>query len=608
MRIDRIHIDGFGKLRGIDLSLSQGLNIIYGRNEAGKSTLHAFLMAMLFGMRDRSQRSLEEDPYERYRNWDTPEIYGGELYFTHKGKDYRLKRDFALSREDLHIHGSDGTEIRDPQGLLDSALLSLSASAYRNTASIGQLKSAAGRDMVKELRRCIENLNTTGNLELSSNGAVRFLQEKKEKKARLYDKDAVKSYASVMGRIKNLETELSDPENANLLADFRELRDGVSSELSEAEQSLSEARRQRENSRSVLSENGFTDKRSIDDREEKLKKEHDQYTACRNRALGKLLPVISITALCMAIALGAMAFLVTGLTDGQFIVSLSASGALILISIVLGAIRHGRKKRLSDAAGILSADLEKELGSADIREDVLSDLHERFEGFRRIYEAELNAAQEEKDLSDRIIELSRKQSGYQEDISRQQDINRKVEEKLLLLNSLRNKALELRLVIAENKRIKEDMDALDIAMENLSELSREVQNSIGAYINREAGRILSGVTNGTYSRLDVTDTLDIHVNTREKSIALKNLSMGTMDQVYLALRFAAVKMIEGEHEGSLPVLFDDSFTLYDDDRLKGAMSFISDQHKGQLFIFTCQHREQEALDELGRPYRLIELG
>ncbi|HIU78634.1 MAG TPA: hypothetical protein IAB09_04345, partial [Candidatus Avilachnospira avicola] len=118
----------------------------------------------------------------------------------------------------------------------------------------------------------------------------------------------------------------------------------------------------------------------------------------------------------------------------------------------------------------------------------------------------------------------------------------------------------------------------------------------------------SGVTNGTYSRLDVTDTLDIHVNTREKSIALKNLSMGTMDQVYLALRFAAVKMIEGEHEGSLPVLFDDSFTLYDDDRLKGAMSFISDQHKGQLFIFTCQHREQEALDELGRPYRLIELG
>ena len=76
MRIDRIHIDSFGKLRGIDLSLSQGLNIIYGRNEAGKSTLHAFLMAMLFGMRDRSQRSLEEDPYERYRNWDTPEIYG----------------------------------------------------------------------------------------------------------------------------------------------------------------------------------------------------------------------------------------------------------------------------------------------------------------------------------------------------------------------------------------------------------------------------------------------------------------------------------------------------------------------------------------------------
>ena len=115
------------------------------------------------------------------------------------------------------------------------------------------------------------------------------------------------------------------------------------------------------------------------------------------------------------------------------------------------------------------------------------------------------------------------------------------------------------------------------------------------------------MTGGAYSRLDVSDSMNIHVNTRERSIPLSKLSMGTMDQVYLAVRLAALRLMEGDRPGSLPVLFDDSFTLYDDERLKAAMTFIATCYEGQLIIFTCQHREKAILNELSVGHSYIRL-
>ena len=47
MRILDLHISGFGKLRNRDFTFESGLNVVYGHNEAGKSTLHTFIRGML---------------------------------------------------------------------------------------------------------------------------------------------------------------------------------------------------------------------------------------------------------------------------------------------------------------------------------------------------------------------------------------------------------------------------------------------------------------------------------------------------------------------------------------------------------------------------------
>ncbi len=53
MRLRRLHIDGFGNLRDVTITLSDGLNLIIGPNEAGKSTVRDFVRALFYGFASR---------------------------------------------------------------------------------------------------------------------------------------------------------------------------------------------------------------------------------------------------------------------------------------------------------------------------------------------------------------------------------------------------------------------------------------------------------------------------------------------------------------------------------------------------------------------------
>ena len=50
MKIQKLRLKHFGKFTDKDIQLREGINILYGENESGKSTLHSFIKGMLFGM------------------------------------------------------------------------------------------------------------------------------------------------------------------------------------------------------------------------------------------------------------------------------------------------------------------------------------------------------------------------------------------------------------------------------------------------------------------------------------------------------------------------------------------------------------------------------
>ena len=85
---------------------------------------------------------------------------------------------------------------------------------------------------------------------------------------------------------------------------------------------------------------------------------------------------------------------------------------------------------------------------------------------------------------------------------------------------------------------------------------------------------------------------------------LEQVSRGTIEQAYFALRMAAMDVLCGEEE--LPVILDESFAFYDENRLKETLKWLAES-RTQVLLFTCQKREEEALSEMGIPYRKIVL-
>ena len=50
MIIRKLNIKNFGKVHDKTLEFSPGINVLYGENESGKTTIHTFIKSMLFGL------------------------------------------------------------------------------------------------------------------------------------------------------------------------------------------------------------------------------------------------------------------------------------------------------------------------------------------------------------------------------------------------------------------------------------------------------------------------------------------------------------------------------------------------------------------------------
>jgi uncharacterized protein YhaN len=91
MRIVELNISEFGSLKNKVINPTEGMNIIYGENESGKSTILLFIKFMLYGLGRRSASNSER---ERSVSW-AGHTAGGSMSFSHGGKNYRIERRYV---------------------------------------------------------------------------------------------------------------------------------------------------------------------------------------------------------------------------------------------------------------------------------------------------------------------------------------------------------------------------------------------------------------------------------------------------------------------------------------------------------------------------------
>lgn len=170
--VDKLKIHSFGRFRDREFSLSPGLNVVYGGNEAGKSTIHCFIEAMLYGFWQPNSLKKELEPgFEKCRPW-AGSAYGGEMEYTWPQGTVRVVRDFTEGTVSLYdlassqvIQGLPLNSWGEPD--IGRLHFGCSKLVFRNTISISQLGSATDSAVAQEVRSLLSNLAQSGGSGIS---------------------------------------------------------------------------------------------------------------------------------------------------------------------------------------------------------------------------------------------------------------------------------------------------------------------------------------------------------------------------------------------------------------------------------------------------------
>ncbi len=170
---------------------------------------------------------------------------------------------------------------------------------------------------------------------------------------------------------------------------------------------------------------------------------------------------------------------------------------------------------------------------------------------------------------------------------------------------------KIKLLISKTDKYKFELDAINIAIEALGEAFETMQRDFGPILNFKAGRILNELTGGKYPSVFISERLVPSVTEGPNSSNIRNcssLSLGTNDQVYLALRLAIAGILS---DVQLPVFLDDAFAQYDDKRVAEAMFYLAKEsggkELGQVIIFTCHSSVVKIAKEMGLQNPVIKI-
>lgn len=176
--IKKLSIKGFGRINNYNINLSSGFNIVYGRNESGKSTLQAFIKGMLYGLNKKKKKD-EISELERYKPWDTNE-FAGMIEYEKDGFNYKVGRNFNTDKVSLCNEFWDDITTQFPTDKKKGSLfaethIGMSEECFERTIFVRQLQSIIKDDSKDILDRLI-NIQETGQEDISYRKAIEVLE------------------------------------------------------------------------------------------------------------------------------------------------------------------------------------------------------------------------------------------------------------------------------------------------------------------------------------------------------------------------------------------------------------------------------------------------
>ena len=633
MKINELQINGFGKFSNKKIKFKDGLNIVKGENESGKSTILHFIVDTFYGISQDKRKTDRE--FEKFEPWDGSD-YSGKINYTFNNKKYEVFRDFTKKMPE--VYNSNGEDItgdfskdrsigsrffEEQTGLSKEGILS-SIISKQGAVVIDQSDENA-------LIQKIANIAETGDERVSYDAAQKYLVAKRteeigtdrtknkpynllknEKEGILKDKlniEGAKDTEYIYEeRISTVEKEIS--KNSKNLDRLKEIKSALDENLEEQAQ-ISVIEKD-------VAENLVKEK-NLKEEKEKLEEELKDIELINNadgQSRGKGLKSVLI----LLLILLAIVLIINIIFIKNSIISI-VLGSVIALDLLFIAIKTGSEskiKKLSESERQKNIDkIKMALAENNVQysylEEKIEDQKEELSTLGQKLEVETgdritkilghtewnvsdfsNISNQIEELQDKIHEQKLEEQKYQ---IQKSELEPKIEKLAQYIERLKT-------IEEEEAELDKKSKAIEIASEILAKSYSEMKENVTPQFTEELSASINKISNGKYKKVLANDENGIIIEMDDgKYIPVDNLSIGTIDQMYLSLRLSFASNFE-----AMPIILDEAFAYYDNKRLENIIKFLNDNYKDrQVILFTCSERETDTLAKLKIPYTLINL-
>lgn len=628
MKIQNIKINNYGNLKQKEINLQNNINIIYGKNETGKSTLLNYIKNIFYGI-SKNKNGKELSDYEKYLPWTGEEFSGKIKYELNNKNIFEIYRDFHKKNpvifnqnledisQEFKIDKKDGNQFFYEQTGIDEK-------TYTSTIMSLQQEVILDNQSQNNLIQKLANLAGTGDDKVSYQKAIDRINKKLIEEvgtSRTQDRpiNVIQNRANILyNDLKSKKEaekckELLEQENNNLKQKLEEeeQKNNNLNKLNLLFNKYSIELEKNNLKNNINNENKEKIKNKLEEKNNFIKN-NPQNNEGNNK---KINYPIFISIFIILIILNIINFILIK----NKIINYSIL-CLIPIEIILFILKNKKIKNekiknkksedkykekitiINSQINLLEENIKKSQEEIEKeKQKIISEFNLEKEN---ILNNEINFKLEEKDKLEKEIEISNKKIvEYKLKLNsiehEENNINNKLEEYISKEEEYENLQEQLNELQEKNKCILATKDLLEKAYEKM-------KNNVTPRFTQNLSNIANTISNGKYKKVVFNQEKGLIVELENGDyISANRLSTGTIDELYLSLRLS---MLDEISEEKMPIILDEAFAYFDDERLKNCLLFLEKQsNEHQIIILTCSNREKQILDSLNIQYNLVEL-
>lgn len=627
MKIDFLKINGFGKIKNKEINLEKNINLIYGKNESGKSTLLKFIDGMLYGI-SKNKNGKDISDYDKYKPWNTEEFSGKINYTLDNGNKYEVFREFSKKNPKIYnsnleeiskqynIDKNKGNQFFYDQTKIDETL-------FLSTNIVEQNESVLDSNSQNLLTQKIANILSSGEDNVSYKKVMEKLSKKLIEEVGT-ERTVGRPINEVTEKIKEIKLKKEELNNcSNINEEIKENKKYILEEIENIENEINlnkDIKISRENEEKEKEKIKIKEKINLD-YEEKINNLKNKLNNKKESKTNNKLNKINLIIILILILLN---ILINFINISKIIEKIIIYTTVIYLILNLGKYLKNKynKNKIQRKENIEKIKNEKEIEILEenkknnideinkIEKEINDENSKQLEKIINKYEKQFNKAEIQKlfylDLNsmEKQIEL----------------LNREYNNKKIELNTINIKESENNIKIQNKLEYEEQLEyyqeqkteiekletSIKIAKDALEQAYSEMKNEVTPKFTKDLSNLIEKISNNKYKNAKFDSEYGLRVEMENgEYMDCNRLSIGTIDQLYLSLRLSAMNEITEE---TLPIILDEAFAYYDSERLENILKYIYDNYKNnQVLIFTCTNREKQILDKLNMEYNLINL-